>query len=100
VDRTKELGGLAIWMTPDTVRHTLQNTGHKKKLRPGNLLVKPSPLDAIEPPHPGMSYNPSLEDHQELLQAVATTEAEIENKEKHIARVTTKMFRKVCLLYQ
>ena len=49
----------------------------------------------FEAPHPGMSYNPSLEDHQALLNQVAAREENIIKKEKHLKRVTTKMFSKV-----
>jgi nucleolar protein 53 len=43
---------------------------------------------------PGESYNPTFEDHQDLLQKVADHEGQLIKKEKHIERVTTKMFCK------
>jgi len=52
-------------------------------------------LPAVEVPHPGMSYNPSFKDHQDLLQMVATDEIKIIKKEEHLNRVTRDMFRKV-----
>lgn len=42
-----------------------------------------------------MSYNPSLEDHQALLAAVADKEEKIIKEENHLKRVTTQMFSKV-----
>jgi Nop53 (60S ribosomal biogenesis) len=42
----------------------------------------------------GESYNPTFEDHQDLLQKVADHEGQLIKKEKHIERVTTKMFCK------
>lgn len=42
-----------------------------------------------------MSYNPSLKDHQALLQEIAKDEMKLIKEEKHIERVTTKMFKKV-----
>lgn len=42
-----------------------------------------------------MSYNPSLQDHQELLQQVVEREEGIIKKEQHLKRVTTSMFSKV-----
>lgn len=49
----------------------------------------------FEAPHPGMSYNPSLKAHQELLELVTEREEGIIKKEKHLKRVTTSMFSKV-----
>lgn len=50
---------------------------------------------AIEVPHPGLSYNPTLEAHQELLQAVKERELKIIKQEDHLNRVTTAMFNKM-----
>lgn len=83
------------WMSPDTVRHTMIQFGVKKKRLPASLHKKPSVLPAIEVPHPGTSYNPSYEDHQNLLQEVAQKELNLIKEEKHLERVTTKMFKKV-----
>ncbi|XP_076299144.1 ribosome biogenesis protein NOP53 [Lasioglossum baleicum] len=83
------------WMSPDTIRHTMIQFGVKKKRLPASLHKKPSVLPAIEVPHPGTSYNPSYEDHQNLLREVAGKEMELMKEEKHLERVTTKMFKKV-----
>lgn len=83
------------WLSPDTIRHTLTHFGVKKKRLPSSLHKKPSVLPAVEAPHPGMSYNPSFEDHQSLLHEVAQKELELIKEEKHLERVTTKMFKKV-----
>lgn len=50
---------------------------------------------AIEVPHPGLSYNPTLAAHQELLQAVKERELKIIKQEEHLNRVTTSMFNKM-----
>ncbi|CAK9827869.1 Ribosome biogenesis protein NOP53 [Anthophora retusa] len=83
------------WLSPDTIRHTLTHFGVKKRRLPSSLHKKPSVLPAVEAPHPGMSYNPSFEDHQSLLHEVAQKELELIKEEKHLERVTTKMFKKV-----
>lgn len=49
----------------------------------------------IEIPHPGTSYNPSFEAHQELLEQVKEREEKIIKREAHLNRVTTEMFNKV-----
>jgi nucleolar protein 53 len=43
----------------------------------------------------GMSYNPSYRDHQDLLQEVANKELTLIKEEKHLKRVTCKMFSRV-----
>ncbi|KAK6622174.1 hypothetical protein RUM44_001981 [Polyplax serrata] len=83
------------WLTSDTVRHTLQNTGLHKKQIPKTIFVKPSLLPAVEVPHPGLSYNPSLRDHNDILSKVAEKELEIIKEEKHLNRVTRNMFSQV-----
>ena len=45
--------------------------------------------------HLGMSYNPSYTDHQNLLQEVANKELKLIKEEKHLKRVTSKMFSRV-----
>jgi len=42
-----------------------------------------------------MSYNPSYTDHQNLLQEVADKELKLIKEEKHLKRVTSKMFSRV-----
>lgn len=91
----EQLGIDTEWMSPDTIRHTFTHFGMKKKRIPISLRKKSSGLPAIEPPHPGTSYNPSFEDHQNLLHQVAKEEMELLKEEKHLERVTTKMFRKI-----
>lgn len=83
------------WLTNDTIRHTLTNTGKKRKRVPESLHKKPSVLPAVNVPHPGTSYNPSYDDHQELLAQVAAEERKLMKEEEHLNRVTNKMFRKV-----
>lgn len=83
------------WLTTDTVRHNRQGLGKLRKTIPKSLHKKATIFEAVEAPHPGMSYNPSLKDHQALLQEVANSELDKIKVEKHIHRVTTNMFRKV-----
>jgi nucleolar protein 53 len=42
-----------------------------------------------------MSYNPSYSDHQDLLQEVAKKELMLIKEEKHLKRVTSRMFSRV-----
>lgn len=83
------------WLTTDTIRHTRANTGKLKKVVPKRVQHKPYLIEAIEPPHPGMSYNPSYEDHQALLGSIVQIEKERDKKEAHLTRVTKAMLKKV-----
>lgn len=69
--------------------------GKSRKRVPDSLRKKLSVLPSVEAPHPGTSYNPSLKDHQTLLNEIAQKEMKIIKEEKHIERVTTKMFKRV-----
>jgi len=84
------------WMSSDSIRHTISHLGIKKRKIP-SLHKKPSVLPAVEIPHPGTSYNPSYDDHQELLHEVAQKELELMKQEEHLDRVTTQMFKKISL---
>lgn len=82
------------WMSTDSIRHTMKHLGVQKRKVPSSLHKKTSILPAIEVPHPGMSYNPSYSDHQDLLNDIAQKELELMKEEAHLDRVTTKMFKK------
>lgn len=69
--------GMPVFKVHDSIRH--RTTKAKK----------------FEPPHPGISYNPSLGDHQDLVASIVGTEEKVIKEEKHLKRVTTQMFAKV-----
>lgn len=82
------------WMTSDSIRHTIKHLGVSKRKLPSSLHKRPSILPAVETPHPGISYNPSYADHQELLDKIAQNELKLMKEEAHLNRVTNKMFKK------
>ncbi|KYQ54672.1 hypothetical protein ALC60_06479 [Trachymyrmex zeteki] len=84
------------WMSSNSIRHTLKHLGMKKRKLP-LLCKKPSVLPAVEIPHPGTSYNPSYNDHQELLHNIVQKELELMKQDEHLNRVTTQMFKKISL---
>lgn len=94
------MGESAKWMSEETVRHNLIGLGKFKVRAPktfmkGSKIENASILPAIEIPHPGASYNPSLTDHQNLLKEVVEKEEKLIKEEAHIQRVTTDLFSKV-----
>ncbi|CAF0928341.1 unnamed protein product [Rotaria sordida] len=48
---------------------------------PNHIIKKPSKLSAIDKPLPGTSYNPTFDDHQDLLRKAVDVEIEKERKE-------------------
>lgn len=89
-------GNFSLDLWGDTISLSSESTIQKKaKEAPKDLHKKRSVLPAVELPHPGMSYNPSFKDHQELLQIIVQEESKVIKKEKHLARVTKDIFRKV-----
>ncbi|XP_050299531.1 ribosome biogenesis protein NOP53 [Anthonomus grandis grandis] len=83
------------WTEKITKVHNLRNTGVPIKRTQKSVQEKQSLFPAVEIPHPGMSYNPSFKDHQDLLKTVAEEEVKIIKQEEHLTRVTRNMFRKV-----
>ncbi|KAL5463770.1 hypothetical protein EMCRGX_G032704 [Ephydatia muelleri] len=54
--------------------------------KPGTVGTKPSALENLEMPHPGMSYNPVFEDHQDLVRTAVEVEEDKLKEEDKLAR--------------
>lgn len=83
------------WLANNTFLHTVRNTSdlpRKSKKRAGNAETV---IPSFEPPHPGVSYNPSFSDHLQLANEITKAELDIEKQEKHLNRVTQNMFKPV-----
>ncbi|XP_034109300.1 ribosome biogenesis protein NOP53 [Drosophila albomicans] len=83
------------WVSRDLAVHIAGNVGRKVVKVHSSLHHNTTKAKKFEAPHPGMSYNPSLKAHQELLQQVVEHEEGVIKKEQHLKRVTTSMFSKV-----
>ncbi|ESO00324.1 hypothetical protein HELRODRAFT_195124 [Helobdella robusta] len=59
---------------------------------PRNFGKKSSAAGAIPLPHPGISYNPSFQDHQKVLSDVLEAELKKEKEERRIYNATDAMF--------
>jgi len=82
------------WVAEETKVHTMKNSG---KLVPRAAEARASDTTgtlcpAVEIPHAGQSYNPSLGDHQQLLWKAAIVEMDKEKELARIERGTTMMF--------
>lgn len=83
------------WISEDVAIHTMRNTRKLTVRAPQQIRIKPKKMKAIEIPHPGISYNPTLTDHQNLLQDVINKEKKIIKHNEHLDRVTTLKFSKI-----
>ncbi|XP_067941767.1 ribosome biogenesis protein NOP53-like isoform X2 [Watersipora subatra] len=53
---------------------------------PATLQAKPSTIAAVETPHPGSSYNPAFDDHQQLLQKTVVKQVKEDVDEARLER--------------
>ncbi|KAK3922937.1 Ribosome biogenesis protein NOP53 [Frankliniella fusca] len=89
----QELG--SEWLEPTVKKHVMINSELKDKIVRSKHQSRPHILPAVELPHPGMSYNPSFDDHITLLKDIADKEQKLIKEDEHIKRVTTLMFKKL-----
>lgn len=83
------------WYSKNLIEHNLKNLGKAKVKAPGEVHSKRSALKAITQPHPGISYNPTFDDHKELTDQIISKETDIIKRKEHIERVVTKKFIKL-----
>ncbi|XP_018576389.1 ribosome biogenesis protein NOP53 [Anoplophora glabripennis] len=83
------------WVSSNTKKHNIRGVGIPlKSIKKAEIKTK-SPFPAVEHPHPGMSYNPSFKDHQDLLRIVTEKEIKLIKEEDHLTRCTKGMFQKI-----
>eukprot|EP00088_Acartia_fossae_P021927 TRINITY_DN23269_c0_g1_i2.p1 TRINITY_DN23269_c0_g1~~TRINITY_DN23269_c0_g1_i2.p1 ORF type:complete len:505 (+),score=163.88 TRINITY_DN23269_c0_g1_i2:52-1515(+) len=83
------------WVGKETKIHTDTWTSKLVPKQANNRMEKAKTLlPAVEVPHPGQSYNPSLSDHQDVLWKAAMVELDKEKEQKRLERLTTAMYPK------
>ena len=81
------------WVEKEALIHTLKGKSkHTPKASAKRNFSTGSLLPAVEVPHAGASYNPSAEEHQELLLKATMVELAKEREAGRIERQTTAMF--------
>lgn len=80
------------WLDDQTKNYTMFKTRNFTRKLPKDRHEKPSDLASVEAPHAGLSYNPTLKDHQDLLWKAAVVEMNKERKERKIEYHTDRMF--------
>lgn len=72
--------------------HYMKVTRKRPVNVPKHLRAKPSGLPAVEVPDAGASYNPALDDYQNLISKAAEVEVIRNKKEMKVIRATDEMF--------
>jgi len=87
----KDLNMESVWVKDETRTHT---DLHSRKFKANKIRnKKPKTLvPTIEFPHSGQSYNPTLEDHQDILWKAAYAEMKKEKEERRLNLSLTAMF--------
>jgi len=81
------------WVDSEALIHTAKGKSkHMPKAAAKRDFSTGSLLPAVEVPHAGSSYNPSVEEHQDLLWKATMVELAKEKEFKRIERQTTAMF--------
>ena len=80
------------WLETNTKLLNKNKTGNMSRSLPVDFHEKSSKLNAVEIPHAGLSYNPSLKDHQDILWKAAVVEMQKERADRKIEYHTTRMF--------
>jgi len=81
------------WIKPEAITHAAKGTGKfVPKSAKSREFSTGTKVPAVEVPDAGASYNPNIDDHQNLLWKAAMVEIEKEKDNKKIERQTTGMF--------
>lgn len=93
--KDKLINHVIKWIPNEVLNHNakvLPKLSEKKMSRPCQSTCN---ADDMKCPHPGLSYNPTIEDHISLLNNVAEKETDLIKHEAHMNRVTQKLFQQV-----
>nr|CAG4640913.1 EOG090X07H9 [Eulimnadia texana] len=93
---TKLIIKLNIWgLYADLKTYHLEKTGKRVFPMPLTMKKKTTALKAVEAPHPGTSYNPTFEDHQNLLRKAYDREITKVQADAKIERKVKPMMKKM-----
>lgn len=83
------------WFPQNVVLHHMKNTGKPLVKVAESTHAKPNAVRNVELPVSGSSYNPSIDDYNELKQTVIQKERQKIKHSEHLDRVVTKKFIKM-----
>lgn len=93
--KDKLINNVIAWLPSEVLNHNakiLPKLSSKKMSHPSQSTCN---ADDMKCPHPGLSYNPTIEDHVSLLDNIAEKETELIKHEAHINRCTQNLFKQV-----
>ncbi|XP_026804896.1 ribosome biogenesis protein NOP53 [Rhopalosiphum maidis] len=93
--KDKLIKNVIKWLPSEVLNHNakvLPKLSNKKMSHPSQSTCS---VEDMKCPHPGLSYNPTIEDHVSLLTNIAEKETELIKHEAHINRVTRNLFKQV-----
>lgn len=93
--KEKLINNVIKWLPHEVLNHNakiLPKLSNKKMFHPSQRTCE---ADDMKCPHPGLSYNPTIEDHVSLLSNIAEKETALIKHEAHINRVTQSLFKQV-----
>jgi nucleolar protein 53 len=93
--KEKLINNVIKWLPHEVLNHNakiLPKLSNKKMFHPNQRTCE---ADDMKCPHPGLSYNPTIEDHVSLLSNIAEKESALIKHEAHINRVTQSLFKQV-----
>ncbi|XP_060867100.1 ribosome biogenesis protein NOP53-like [Metopolophium dirhodum] len=93
--KDKLIKNVIKWLPSEVLNHNakiLPKLSNKKMSHPSQTTCK---AEDMKCPHPGLSYNPTIEDHVSLLTNIADKETELIKHEAHMNRVTRNLFQQV-----
>lgn len=80
------------WFNENVVLHNMKHRGRPLVKVAASTHEKPNAVPNVELPVSGTSYNPSIDDYNELKQIVIDKEQKIIKKSEHLERVVTNKF--------
>nr|CAG4651876.1 EOG090X07H9 [Triops cancriformis] len=82
-------------LEPEMKKYILEQTKKWPLPLPAEARKTKTAIKAVEVPHPGMSYNPTFEDHQQLLQKAHDVEAQRLVNEQKLSRKLGPMLKRM-----
>nr|CAG4637063.1 EOG090X07H9 [Ceriodaphnia reticulata]SVE72979.1 EOG090X07H9 [Ceriodaphnia reticulata] len=86
---------VALDLSDELKTYTMEKTGKRIYSRPPTMFSKTTNLQPVEFPHPGTSYNPTFQDHQDLLKQACAVEVKELKEEARTRRRLGPMLKKI-----
>lgn len=95
--KEKLINNVIKWIPKEALNHNAKVLPKLRNKIMSHPIQSTCNANDMKCPHPGLSYNPTIEDHISLLSNIAEKETELEKHEAHINRVTQRLFKQVSM---